>query len=56
MRIGVLAGARRAYVHPPATYWLAPLLDLPVLLRIAFVALQRQVTWRGRVLVSEADR
>ena len=53
MRLGVLAGTRRAYERPPATYWLSPLVDLPVSLRLWQSALQRSHTWRGRTLVPE---
>jgi dolichol-phosphate mannosyltransferase len=53
MRLGILAGTRRAYEQPPVTYWLSPLLDLPVSLRLWQSALQRSHTWRGRTLVPE---
>lgn len=48
LRVGVLAGMVRAYDHPPITYWLSPLLDLPVALRLIQSALRRTHTWRGR--------
>jgi dolichol-phosphate mannosyltransferase len=48
VRIGVLAGTRRAYVEPPLTYWLSPIFDLPAALLIIRSALQRQQRWRGR--------
>jgi dolichol-phosphate mannosyltransferase len=51
MRAGVLAGAARAYVAPPWTYWLSPLADLPVALALIAAALRRRHTWRGRELV-----
>lgn len=54
MRFGILLGTRRAYEQPPATYWLSPLVDLPVALRLWQSALQRTHTWRGRTLVPEA--
>jgi dolichol-phosphate mannosyltransferase len=47
-RIGVLAGTRRAYATAPWTYWLAPLADLPVALRLWQSAFQRTHSWRGR--------
>ncbi|MDQ2651775.1 MAG: glycosyltransferase [Chloroflexota bacterium] len=53
MRLGILAGTRRAYREPPVTYWLSPLLDLPVSLRLWQSALQGSHTWRGRTLVPE---
>ena len=53
MRAGVLAGTRRAYVHPPWTYWLSPLADLPALGLIALAAARRTQRWRGRTLVPE---
>jgi dolichol-phosphate mannosyltransferase len=51
MRIGVLAGAKRAYVDPPWTYWLSPLADLPVAAALIAANLRRRHTWRGRDLV-----
>ena len=53
MRIGVLIGTRRAYVRPPATYWLSPLADLPVVALLVRSALRRRHVWRGRVLARE---
>ena len=53
MRFGVLMGTRRAYTQPPATYWLSPLVDLPVAVRLWQSAIQRTHTWRGRTLVPE---
>jgi dolichol-phosphate mannosyltransferase len=53
MRLGILAGARRAYWRPPVTYWLSAIVDLPVSLRLWQSALQRSHTWRGRALVPE---
>jgi len=51
VRVGVLAGAARAYVHPPWTYWLSPLADVPVTLALIAALLRRRHTWRGRELV-----
>ena len=48
MRLGILVGTRRAYVSRPWTYWLSPLLDLPVALTLIWSAMQRDHTWRGR--------
>ncbi len=50
-RLGILAGTARAYDHRPITYWLSPLADMPVAVRLITSALQRQHTWRGRILV-----
>ena len=55
LRLGVLAGTRRAYVRPPWTYWLSPLADLPALGLLAASALRRRHTWRGRTLVEESS-
>lgn len=51
MRLGVLFGTRRAYTQVPWTYWLSPLLDLPVAAQFARSALRRRHLWRGRVLI-----
>jgi len=51
MRIGVLAGTRRAYRNPAWTYWLSLLADLPVAAALIASALRRRHTWRGRALV-----
>lgn len=56
MRLGVLAGTYRAYRHPPATYWLSPLCDLPVAIRLWLMTLRRRHTWRGRALVRGVER
>ena len=48
IRVGVLFGVARAYPDRPWTFWLSPLADLPVLLRIIQFALRRQHSWRGR--------
>jgi dolichol-phosphate mannosyltransferase len=52
VRFGVLAGAARAYVDRPWTYWLAPLADVPVTIALFAAALRRTHVWRGRVLVA----
>ncbi len=56
MRFGVLAGMSRAYEQRPWTYWLSPLADLPVVMRIAYMGTRRRHTWRGRDLVDGENR
>jgi len=51
LRIGVLLGLARAYPKRPWSYWLSPLCDLPVTLRIIQFALRRRHSWRGRAYV-----
>lgn len=51
LRLGVLAGTARAYQQPPWTYWLSPLLDVPVACQLWIQALRRRHIWRGRVLL-----
>jgi dolichol-phosphate mannosyltransferase len=53
MRLGTLAGMRRAYAHPPLTYWLSPLADLAVAYALLASVLRRTYAWRGRTLVAE---
>ncbi|HEX3465007.1 MAG TPA: glycosyltransferase [Candidatus Elarobacter sp.] len=53
MRVGVLAGTRRAYVAPSPLYWLSPLADLPAISLLIASALRRKHVWRGRTLVAE---
>ena len=48
LRYGVLVGTARAYPTRPWTYWLSPLCDLPVALRILQSTLRRRQSWRGR--------
>jgi dolichol-phosphate mannosyltransferase len=50
-RLGVLMGVARAYERRPWVYWLSPLLDLPVALRLIASTLKRRQVWRGRVYV-----
>lgn len=52
MRLGVLAGTSRAYRNRPATYWLSPVMDMPVALRLIASATRRQHVWRGRTLTT----
>jgi dolichol-phosphate mannosyltransferase len=51
-RLGVLGGTVRAYHNPAATYWLSPLLDLPVALRLIAMWRRRRHRWRGRELIA----
>jgi dolichol-phosphate mannosyltransferase len=53
LRLGTLAGTRRAYLETPWTFWLSPATDLSVAARIALSAFSREERWRGRTLVSE---
>ena len=55
IRLGILAGTSRAYTHRPMTYWLSPLADLPVAIRLIASAFRRTHMWRGRVLVRGGD-
>jgi dolichol-phosphate mannosyltransferase len=47
-RLGTLAGTRRAYEKPSALYWLSPLADIPVALRLTQSTLRPERSWRGR--------
>ncbi|HVO92996.1 MAG TPA: glycosyltransferase [Terriglobales bacterium] len=53
IRLGVLRGVARAYPARPWTFWLSPLCDLPVVLRIIQFALRRRHSWRGRSYVRQ---
>ncbi|MDQ2681895.1 MAG: glycosyltransferase [Chloroflexota bacterium] len=53
MRLGVLAGTARAYPGRPLTYWLSPVMDMPVALRLIRNYVRRTHTWRGRTIVNE---
>jgi dolichol-phosphate mannosyltransferase len=55
-RVGVLAGMAGAYERRPLTYWLSPLCDLPVALRLWASWRRRCHVWRGRVLVVGGSR
>jgi dolichol-phosphate mannosyltransferase len=48
IRIGVLFGAARAYHRRPWGYWLSPLCDIAVAVRLIQSALSREHSWRGR--------
>jgi dolichol-phosphate mannosyltransferase len=50
IRLGVLAGTRRAYVECPWTYWLSPIMDVPMSLTLWWSAFRSRQTWRGRAL------
>jgi len=51
-RLGMLIGMSRAYKPLPLTYWLSPLADVPVAVRLMVMAGRRQFVWRGRPLVT----
>lgn len=51
VRIGILVGTRRAYCRPRWTYWISPLLDVPVTCRLWASVVQRKQVWRGRTLL-----
>jgi dolichol-phosphate mannosyltransferase len=51
LRLGILIGVARAYPDRPWSYWLSPLADLPVALRILQLTLRRRHRWRGRTYV-----
>lgn len=55
MRLGVLFGVRGAYSRHAASYWLSPLMDLPVALRLLHAQVQRRLVWRGRVYARGRD-
>jgi dolichol-phosphate mannosyltransferase len=55
VRFGILVGAARAYARRPWSYWLSPLLDLPVAAKLWASTLRRHHTWRGRALI-QGDR
>jgi dolichol-phosphate mannosyltransferase len=52
VRLGILVGTRRAYCRAPWTYWLSPLLDLPITVQLWRSALTRRQRWRGRPVLS----
>jgi dolichol-phosphate mannosyltransferase len=51
LRAGVLFGTARAYVRRPWTYWLSPLCDFAVAVRLIQSAFSRKHSWRGRSYV-----
>jgi dolichol-phosphate mannosyltransferase len=54
LRLGILAGTARAYQPRPWTFWLSPLCDLPVALKLFASAFARKHVWRGRVYMRRA--
>jgi dolichol-phosphate mannosyltransferase len=50
-RLGVLIGVASAYESRPWLYWLSPLTDLPVAVRLLASTFRRRQVWRGRVYV-----
>lgn len=54
-RIGVLAGVNGSYARRDASFWLSPLLDMPVALRLLAAQFQRRLVWRGRVYLRGRD-
>lgn len=54
-RIGVLFGTSGAYARRAASFWLSPLLDVPVMLRLLQAQFQRRLVWRGRVYARGRD-
>jgi dolichol-phosphate mannosyltransferase len=51
LRIGILCGTARAYCQRPWSYWLSPLCDLPVAIKLGISAMQKCHRWRGRMLL-----
>jgi dolichol-phosphate mannosyltransferase len=56
LRLGILVGTTRAYAWRPWSYWLSPLVDLPVALALVYGAVQREHQWRGRTAIRGALR
>ncbi len=48
LRLGVLAATASAYRHRGPAYWLSPLADVPVAVRLSWATLRPGRTWRGR--------
>lgn len=55
-RVGVLFGTGRAYEMRYWTYWLSPLCDLPVALKLWSMTWRQNHTWRGRRIVTGSSR
>jgi len=55
MRLGTLAGTRRAYTEAPLTYWVSPITDIPVVAAVGLQAMRRTHTWRGRTVMRRDD-
>lgn len=54
-RLGVLIGVNGSYAGRASSFWLSPLLDVPVALRLLLAQFQRRMVWRGRVYVRSPD-
>jgi dolichol-phosphate mannosyltransferase len=54
--LGVLIGARRAYLARPFSYWISPLFDAPVAAQIVANAIRRRHVWRGRAIYQGGAR
>lgn len=50
IRLGVLAGSRRAYCNSDRWYWLSPLADLPAVIVLIINSRRRTHRWRGRTI------
>jgi dolichol-phosphate mannosyltransferase len=48
VRLGLLAATADAYRDRGPWYWLSPLVDIPVAVRLTWGALRPGTTWRGR--------
>ena len=48
LRLGTLAGTRRAYERADLAYWLSPLADPAAVGRVVWGAVRPGRTWRGR--------
>jgi dolichol-phosphate mannosyltransferase len=48
VRCALLLGLRRAYASPGVGFWLSPLADLPVAVRLTWSVLRPARSWRGR--------
>lgn len=51
LRLGTLAGMRRAVERRDVAYWLSPLADAPALAALAIGGFRKAQTWRGRPYV-----
>ena len=54
-RLGVLIGINGSYAGRASSFWLSPLLDAPVALRLLAAQFQRRLAWRGRVYIRSRD-
>jgi dolichol-phosphate mannosyltransferase len=48
IRLALLAALARTYRPRGAAFWLSPLLDVPVMVRLTWSVLRPGRTWRGR--------